>query len=462
LGIGGNAAIFSLINALLVRPLPYMQPERLVRITGFYPRAAVPFFQGRSNAMEVAAVSPGGELNLTGQGEASQVFGSNASPNLFSILGAPLAMGRSFQPGEELPGRDRVVILSHVLWKERFGGDASAIGRVIRLNDVDREIVGIMPPGFSYPSARVQLWLPLRLDPSNFIEYWGSQFIPLVARLRPGAALAEAQSEVRTLMAEFRGAFPFPMPRNFNADSTAIPLQQDIIGDVRRRLLILLCSVAAVLLIACANVSSLLLSRATARRKEIALRAALGAGRLRIIRQLMTESVGLALIGAGLGVLLGLSALSIFKSVLPPTLPGLAQAKIDWQVVASVTSLALLTGLASGFAPALSASQVDIAETIKTGTPRAATGFWSRFRNLIIAGEGALTLVLLISAGLLLKSVYKLSTANPGFDASRILTVQISPNQSLCTQRETCVALYDRLLQQAGRIVGVAETAVAN
>jgi putative ABC transport system permease protein len=252
------------------------------------------------------------------------------------------------------------------------------------------------------------------------------------------------------------------MPRDFNADSTAVPLQQDLVGDVRDRLLILLCSVGAVLLIACANVSSLLLSRATTRRREMALRAALGAGRSRIIRQLMTESVGLAVTGAVLGILLGFFALSIFKSVLPPSLPGLAQAAIDWPIVAVVTSLALLAGLAAGFAPAMSASQVDIAETIKTGSQRSLSGFWLRMRSVIIAGEIALTLVLLISAGLLLKSVYKLSTANPGFDPARILSVRISPSQSSCTQREACIVLYDRLLEETRGVSGVREAAVAN
>jgi putative ABC transport system permease protein len=462
LGIGGNAAMFSLVNALLVRPLPYAQPERLVRITGIYPRAAVPFFQERSRAMEVAAVSVGSEMNLTGQGDASRFLGSSASPNFLSVLGASVGMGRSFKPGEESPGRDRVVIISHSLWKGRFGGDLSVLGRVIRLNDVDREIVGIMPAGFSYPSANVELWFPMRLDPSNFLEYWGTEFMPLVARLRPGAVLGEAHSEIRTLTTQFNVTFPYPMPRDFNANSTALPLQQDLVGDVRDRLLILLCSVTAVLFIACANVSSLLLSRATTRRKEMALRAALGAGRSRIVGQLMTESVGLALTGAGLGVLLGLSALSVFKSVLPSSLPGLAQAEIDWQIVAAVTALSLLTGVAAGLAPAMSASQVDITETIKTGSQRSTSGFWTRLRGAIIAGEVALTLVLLISAGLLLKSVYKLSTANPGFDHARILTVRISPNQSSCMQRDACIALYDRLLQQTSSVVGVKEAAVAN
>jgi len=462
LGIGGNAAMFSLVNTLLVRPLPYRQPDRVVRVTGIYPRAALPFFRERSHSLDVAAVSTGSEFNLAGQGAATRVTGSSASPNFLAVLGTAVATGRNFNPGEESPGRDGVVILSYSFWKDRLGSDPAAVGRVIRLNGVDREIVGIMPAGFSYPSTKVQLWIPMRLDPSNFLEYWGTEFMPLIARLRPGAGIGEAQGEIRGLVSQFKTTFPYPMARDWNSDSTVIPLQTDIVGDVRGKLIILLTSVGLVLLIACANVASLLLARATVRRKELALRAALGADRLRIVRQLLTESVGLAITGAALGVILGGSALSIFKSLLPSSLPGLATAAIDWQIVALVTALALLTGLASGIAPALSASQVDITETIKTGSQRSTSGFWSRARSLIIAGEVALTLVLLVSAGLLLRSLYKLSEVNPGFDSAHVLTVQISPNQFSCKERATCIAFYDRLLDRSSGVPGVASAAIAN
>lgn len=462
LGIGGNAAMFSLVNTLLVRPLPYSQPDRLVRITGIYPRAAVPFFRERSHSLEIAAVSTGSEFNLTGQGAATRVTGSSASPNFLTVLGTAVERGRNFNPGEESPGRDGAVIVSHSFWEERLASDPSAVGRVLRLNGVDREIVGVMPSGFSYPSTKVQLWIPMRLDPSNFLEYWGTEFMPLIARLRPGSGIAEAQSEMRGLVSQFRSTFPYPMARDWNADSTVIPLQTDIVGDVRAKLIILLTSVGLVLLIACANVASLLLARATTRRKEMALRAALGAGRMRIVRQLLTESVGLAVTGAAFGVVLGVSALSIFKSLLPSSLPGLAAAAIDWQIVAFVTALALFTGLASGIAPALSASQVDLTETMKTGSVRSTSTFWARMRSLIIAGEVALTLVLLVSAGLLLRSLYKLSEVNPGFDPSHILTVQISPNQFSCKERSTCIALYNRLLDRTAGIGGVDRAAIAN
>lgn len=462
IGIGGNAAIFSLVDWLLVRPLPYFEPDRLIRVTGIYPRAAVPFFQQQSRTMEIAGVSTGSEYNLTGQGEAIRIFGTAASANLFSVLGAPVARGRSFEPGEDLPGRDSVVIVSDSLWKNKFAGDPAIVGRMITLNGIHREIVGVMPRGFSFPSSNVEAWVPLRLDPSNFIEYWGGGWVPFVSRIRPGANVQQARAEIRALVTQFKKEFPYPMARDWNADATAISLQQDLVGDLRGKLLILLSSVGVVLLIACTNVASLLLSRATTRRREIGLRVALGAGRLRIIRQLLTESVLLALIGGGLGILLGMSALSVFKSVLPSSTPGLAPAAIDWRVAGTTAVLALLTGLGFGIAPALSASQIDLAASIRTGSERSTTTVWTQLRRWLIGIEVALTVVLVVSAGLLMRSLYTLSEADPGFRPEHILTVRISPNQSSCTERSACIALYERLLGRARSISGIADAALAN
>ena len=462
IGIGGNAAMFGLVNKLLIQPLPYREPDRLVRLTGIYPRAAVPFFQQRMRTTDVAGVSVGTDLNLTGAGEAIRVFGCAASANFLAVLGAPVGRGRGFVPGEDQPGRDAVAIISDTLWKSKFGGDPAILGHVVALNGMNRVIVGIMPPGFAYPASNVQVWIPLRLDPSNFLEFWGEEFVPLIGRMHPAAALEQAQGEVRATLAQFRQTFPYPMAREWNADSTAIPLQRDIVGDIRSKLLILLASVAVVLLIACANIASLLLSRATTRRKEIALRVSLGAGRMRIVRQLLTESVLLALAGAVLGCFLGMAALRIFKSVLPVATPGLAAAAIDWPVVGAIAIVALLTGLSFGLAPALYASQVDLSSSIKSGSPRATTSSWARLRTGLIGAEVALTLVLVVSAGLLTRSLQRLTETHPGFQSERILTLRISPNQSLCMQRSACIALYERLVDRARGLSGVEDAAVAN
>lgn len=463
LGIGGSAAVFSLVNALLIQPLPYSEPGRLLRITGSYPKAALVMFHQQSRAMDVAAVSPGSEWNLTGEGEAVRLFGSAISVNLLTLLGAPVEQGRSFEPGEDRPGNDAVVILSHALWRNKFGGDPGIVGRMILLNGVSRRVVGVMPPGFSYPSARAQLWVPMRIDPSILFEdYWGGEFTPLIARLRPGANIEQTRSEIASLVPQIRKSFPFPMPRDWNAEATAIPLQQDIVGGVREKLLVLFSSVGIVLLIACANVAGLLLARATVRRKELALRAALGAGRGRIVRQLLTESVLLSLIGGALGILLGTSALSVFRTVLPQDTPGIADVTIDLRVLAFAAALAVSTGIAFGTAPALSAARIDLTESIKTGSQRHSGRGWIGLRSWLIGAEVALTVVLLVAAGLLIKTVYVLSAVNPGFRPEQILTIRITPNQSLCGQRARCLALYDELLRRARAISGVSAVAIAN
>lgn len=462
LGIGGNVAMFTLVDTLLIRPLPFANPSRLVRITGVYPRAALPIFKRHSRALDVALAGSASELNLTGSGEPIRVLGSIASPNLFQVLGVSVERGRAFKPGEDSPGRDGVVILSDSLWKSKFGANPDAIGRTIALNGINRQIVGVMPPGFGFPSSKVQLWIPARLNPSDMVEYWGGDFVTLIARLRPGVTLLQARNELSAIVSRVRRGFPFPMAPDWNANATVISLRQDLTGDVRTRLIILFASVGLVLLIACSNVANLLLSRATTRRKEIALRAAVGAGRFRIIRQLLTESVLLAFLGTALGTLLGNAALSIFKSLLPPGIPGLMRAGLDGHVVAFAVGLALLTGAAFGLAPALSASQIDLAGAMKTGSQRSTATRWSSLRSWLIGGEVCLTLLLLVSAGLLMKSLYALSEGNPGFDPDGILTVRISPNQSLCAQRSACIALYDRILERARSIQGVSSAAVAN
>ncbi len=462
LGIGGNAAVFSLVNTLLIKPLPYFEPNQLARITDYYPKAALVAFQQQSRTMDIASVSPGSEMNLTGEGEPVRVVGSITSANLFSVLGAPVERGRSFEPGEDRPGRDGVVILSHALWRNKFDGDPQILGRMITLDGMNRQIVGIMPAPFSFPSSQVELWMPTRLDPSNTEDFWGSEFVPLIGRLHPGATLAQAQSEIRPLVKQLRRMFPFPMPHDWNADATAISLQADMVQDVRGKLLVLFSAVGIVLLIACANIAGLLLARATTRHKEIALRAALGASRRRIVRQLLTESVLLSLTGGALGILLGAATLSVFKSVLPAGTSGLASVRIDGPVLGCMTALTLLTGLVFGIAPALSALRVDLTSSIKTGSQRSMASTWPLLRNWLIAGEVALTAVLVVGAGLLIRSLYVLSQVNPGFQTQQILRIHISPNESRCQQPAACIALYDDLVQRARGISGVSDAAVAN
>src|SRR5262245_33254996 len=462
LGIGGNAAMFSLINGALIRPLPYTEPDRLVRITEAYPKGGIAAMREQSRMMEVAAYLSDSEFNLTGEGEAVHLAGSVVSANLFSMLGAPAKIGRAFEPGEDLPGRDHVVVLSHALWQNKFAGDPGVIGRSITIDGMARRVVGVMPPEFGFPTTRAQMWMPARFDSTQRGEYWEHGWMLLIARLRPGVTLAQAQSELPALISLIKTLAPFRMAANWNANSTIISLQADLAGGIREKLFLLLTAVGCVLLIACANVASLLLARSAARQREIAVRAALGAGRGRIVRQLLTESVVLALLGGLLGLIFAMNSLSTLKSVLPADNLLMASTGIDWQVLAFLAALAILTGLAFGLAPALSASRLNLAEAFKT-RGRQTTGM--RLRSSLIVGEIALAVVLVISAGLLINSLWRLTQVDPGFRPEQIVTLRVYPQQppqASGQEQAATIALYDELLRRARALNGVAAAAAAN
>jgi len=464
LGIGGNAAMFRIVSAVLIRPLPYADPDRLVQAanSGYYPPGGLVNLQQASRTMELAGYNPGIELNLTGRGEPWRVKGSSISANLFQVLGVGVQLGRAFRPGEDQAGRDNVLILSHELWQDRFGGDPGILGRVVTLGGVDRQVVGVASSGFAFPDSTTAFWIPLHLDPRDPTAYWARGFMPVVARLRNGVSLSQAQREIASLSAQMLGVFPYPMGRDWAASMTVIPLRQFLTGDIRLKLLVLQCAVGLVLLIACANVAGLLLTGAASRQKEIALRVALGASRARIVRQLLTEAVVLSLAGGLCGVALAFAADSVLRSALPPAPNGMATPEQGWQVLAFAGALSLLTGLIFGLAPALVASRQDLAAAIKTGGQRAASAAKARLRSALVIGEVALAVVLTIGAGLLIRSLWKLAQVDPGFQPRHILTLRVSPNQSLCRQRAACIALYDELSRRVREIPGVQDAAVAN
>lgn len=462
LGIAGNTAIFSIINTLLIKPLPFQEPSRLVRITQLYPKAILDYFQQRAKTIDIAFVSPVSEFNLTGEGPASRITGSETSANFFSIIGANVERGRTFEHDENRPGNDAVIILSDELWRTKFNSEADILGRTVTLSGINRRVIGIAPASFSFPSTAAQFWIPARIDPRDAEDYWGGEFVPLIARLRPGVTIQQARGEIHSLAEGVWKLFPWPMPRHWNADSTVISLQSDLAGDTRTELFILLGAVGTVLLIACVNVASLLLARATARRKEVAMRAALGAGTGRITRQLLTESLVLAFAAGIIGVVLGTSLLSLFRAVVPPEIPGMAHVGLDWRVCAFAAALSVLTGLSFGIVPALNAGNLDLIDALRSGSQRSATKTWIRLRSGLIAGEIALTVVLVGGAALLIKSLYDLTAANPGFNSRRILTLKISPDESFCAQRESCIAFYERLIAEARGLPAVVDAAMAN
>ncbi|HKF51703.1 MAG TPA: ABC transporter permease, partial [Candidatus Acidoferrales bacterium] len=462
LGIGANTAIFSLVNGIVLRPLPYSQPQRLVSITDSYPEGALVAMRASLKTVDVGGYTESTELNLTGRGNPTRLYAASVSSELFSILGATPELGRIFQPGEDQPGRDSFVILSHALWQSDFGSDPSIIGRSITLEGIDRRIVGVMPLDFRFPSSKTQLWIPLHLDPRDIGAYWGAGFMPAIGRLRDGATLEQARAEVRATLPRIRGMFPWKMPDLLWAGSSIVPLQQSIVGDTRATLLILLGAICLVLLIACANVANLLLSRAATRQREMAVRAALGAGRWRICRQLLAESVILAIGGAALGLLLAVNGVSWLKLLLPANTPRLAAVSIDWRVLAFTAAVALLTGLIFGFAPALHASRIDLTDSLKSSAQNSGAARGNRLRTILAVAEIAVAVVLVIGAGLMIKSLWELSHVNPGFSPESIVTARITPNESLCKPLSRCKNFYEELIARVRALPGTKSAALVN
>jgi len=280
LGIGANTTIFSLVSGILLQPLPYARPSELVSVTGSYPRGGFVAMREQVHTMDVGTYAEGHDFNLTGLGEPVRLTGTMVSAELLSILGVRPELGRTFYPGEDAAGQDNYVVLSHVVWQQRFGSDKTIIGHSVQLEGVGRQVVGVMPAEFHFPSPKTQIWIPLHNDPRNQVDYWAGDYMPVIGRLRPGATIQQARAEIRMFQSHVGALFPWQMPASWNADVNAIPLQNGMVADVRTRLLLLLGAVVLVLMIACANVANLMLSRAATREKESGIRSALVAGRL--------------------------------------------------------------------------------------------------------------------------------------------------------------------------------------
>ncbi len=462
LGVGANTAIFSLVNGILLVSLPYPNADQLVSVTGTYPRGGLVAMRDQMHTMDVAGYAEGHDFNLTGQGEAVRLTGTLVSAELFSILGVRPELGRIFAQGEDIPGQDSYVVLSHAIWQQRFGGDATLIGRSIDLDGVSRQVIGVMPTDFRFPSTKTQIWIPLHNDPRSIVDYWASDFMPVIGRLRPHATIQQARAETQLFQSHAGALFPWQMPASWNADITVVPLQNGMVADIRLRLLLLLAAVALVLLIACTNVANLTLSRAATREKEVAIRAAMGAGRRRIMRQLLTESVLLASIGGLLGLVFAFEGLSMLKTFLPADTPRLMDVHMDWRVLAFTGGLAILTGLVVGLAPALHISRGALTESLKSGGRGTAVSVSQRLRSTLVVGEIGLAVLLVIAAGLMIRSFWALSHVDPGFRSEHIQTARITPNQSFCSDATRCVAFYRSVLSQVQSFPGVSGAAIVN
>jgi putative ABC transport system permease protein len=460
LGIGATTTIFSFVNAILLRPLPYHDSERLVLINEISaqrgPMGGISFanlldWREQNQVFTGIAAFGGGGYTLTGDGDPEQLPGANISYNTFEILGVSPMLGRTFHAEEDRPEHDLVVILGHGLWERRFGAKAEIIGQTITINNRPRTVIGVMPPDFKFPEIS-ELWLPLALDTRRWTRT--DHGLGCVARLKPGATLAQAQADMNSVARRIEEQNPVT---NEGMGVTLVQMREGLVTGYRKSLLILLGVVGLVLLIACANVANLLLARASARQREIAVRAALGAGRWRIFRQLLTESFLLGLIGGALGLPLAFLGLDLLLAAIPVNIPFWMKLEIDNRVLGFIAGISLLTGLVFGTAPALQASQVNLNETLKEGGRSAAGGRHHRLRRLLVVTEVALSLILLIGAGLLMRGFLRLQEVSPGFKPENVLTMRIGlPGSKYDTPEERRI-FFKELIERTGALPGVQE-----
>ena len=430
LGIGANTAIFSVVNAALLRPLPYADPDKLVRLSEDSPQVpqmsiSYPNFldwREQNKVFSGIAAMQFRSLNLTGKDEPERLAGRAVSAELFDVLGVKPALGRSFAPEEDRPGASPVCIISNGLWQRRFGSDPALVNKQITLSGASYTVIGVLPASYAFGTP-TDVFVPIGLRADEMKERGSHPGIYAVARLKPGVTVETARAELIALAARI-GA-QYGMKGN---SATLTPLSASFVGDIRTTLLILLGAVGFVLAIACANVANLLLARAATRQKEMAIRTALGAGRLRIVRQLLTESILLALLGGIIGVLLAFWGIDLLRSAGADSLPSTAVIKLDGRVLLFTLLVSLLTGIIFGLAPALAAVKTDLHDTLKEGGRSSTAGGRSWMRSTLVVTEVALSLVLLIGAGLLIKSFVRILDTDPGFKPQNLLTMQLALN----------------------------------
>jgi putative ABC transport system permease protein len=466
LGIGVNAAMFSIINTTLLTPLPYNNSDRLVWLGTVFPGFNHPiplsgpdFLDWRSQNKVfdyMAAIQTDG-FTLTGKGEPEVLSGALVSANFFQLFEEKAELGRGFVEGEDQPGHNHVAVLSYDLWKNRFGSDPNALGANLTLEGESYTIVGVAPQGFAYPSS-AKFWSPIVIDTSKHPR--GNHYLRGIGRLKPGVTLMQAQAEMNTIARRIAAAYP---DQNKGVGVQLVLLKQQLVQFIRPALLVLFGAVAFVLLIACANVANLMLAQATKRRKEITLRAALGAGGFRLTRQLLTESVLLSSLAGGLGVLVATWSLALLRALKPNNIPDVNKIHLDWHVLAFLLAISLLVGIASGLAPAWHASRVHLSESLKESGGAVVGGTsGGSLRSVLVVAEITLSLVLLVGAGLMIRSFARLLSIDPGYDSKNLLTFQISLPDSKYPKSSQVVAFYREALDRISACPGVQSVAISN
>jgi putative ABC transport system permease protein len=483
LGIGANSAIFSVVNAVLLRPLPYANSDRLVLIseTNMQPQAMsdqLPVapanfvdWREQQSSFESMGACANNIFNLTGTGEPERIMGMFATAGMFDTLGVRPLVGRVFSNEEEEPGNGRVVVLSHSLWQRRFNAEASAIEKAITLNNEPYTIIGVMPEGFRSVSrisggaalADSELWLPFSSTSraAEFMRNRTTHLLAVIARLKPAVTREQAEADLAAIASRLEQAYP---ESNSGFGINITPMHEQIVGKTRPMLLVLLGAVAFVLLIACANVANLLLARAAARQKEIAIRTALGASRGRLVRQLLTESLLLSLAGGTAGILLALWGVDLLRGLAPRDLPRLSEVRLDLGVIGFTLMISILTGLVFGFAPAFGASKPDLNETLKEGSRGSTRSFGGRssLRSMLVVSEVALALVLSIGAGLMIRSFLRLQQVNPGFNAANVATLELALPPNKYQKAEHQKAFFQEVIRRVENLPGVQSAGITN
>ena len=469
LGIGANAAIFSVVNAVLLRPLPFKEPERLMMIRETklpqFPEFSVSpgnflDWKRQNTVFERLVAFQNAPFNLIGAGDPEELRGLRVTEGFLAMLGVQPELGRDFLPEEDQSGRSGVVILSHGLWQRRFGGDPKIINQAITLSGRSYSVIGVMPATFSFGGRETELWRPMGFTGQESQNH-GGHYLSAVGQLKPGATLEQARSEMIAIAGRLAQQYP-----NANAgwNVKLMPLQEFIVRSIKPALLVLLGAVTFVLLIACANVANLLLARAAGRQKEVAIRTALGAGRARIVRQLLTESALLALAGGAVGLLLAKWGMELLLKLAPQDLPRMSGVSLDGRVLAFTAAVTLLTGVIFGLVPALHASKPNLNETMKDAGGRGSTEGGGRqfVRGSLVVLEVASASLLLVGAGLLIKSFWRLQRVDPGFNPNNALTLSVTLPPRKYPEENQQGAFFQQLLEEVRTLPGVQAAGATN
>ena len=464
LGIGGSTSIFTVVDAALLRGLPYKQSDRLFHLWEKTPQEkfskrefSYPDYQDyqQNNVFEGLAAYTGGRVLLSGMGDPESVPGPRVSANFFQVLGVDPIIGRTFQTGEDVPGAAKAAVLTYGFWQRKFGGDASALGRTLNINGESYTIIGVLPANFQFAMRAADLFIAYQPNQAQLTRR-GLHGTNLIGRLKAGVDPAQAQSELSVIASRIE-----QQHNESHAATTVrmVPLQEEAVGNVRPILLVLLAAVGFVLLIACANVASLLLTRSLARQKEVAIRSALGASRWRVVRQLLTESVLLSLVGGAAGLMIAYWGVPALVSSLPQSqlnaMPFLKTLRLDSGILTFSLALSFLTGLIFGLAPALQSSRLDLNEVLKEGGRNASAGAGHRLRSAMVVTEIALAVVLLVGAGLMMKSLLRLLQENVGFKTENLLTMGVILPPAKYTQPNQLINFNDQLQERMQSLPGV-------